>query len=180
MDCIPRISRAQKVDALSSMANISGYRAVVEAAQKFGSFFTGQITAAGKVAPAKVLVIGAGVAGLAALGAAKGLGAIVRAFDVRAVGRRSGEVDGRRVPDRRPSPSRRGPGRLRQGDEQGVHRRRDGAVPQAGRRGQHRHHHRAHPRQAGAQAVADRHGRGHEARARWSSTSPPRPAATAS
>lgn len=84
MDCIPRISRAQKVDALSSMANISGYRAIVEAAQKFGSFFTGQITAAGKVAPAKVLVIGTGVAGLAALGAAKGLGAIVRAFDVRA------------------------------------------------------------------------------------------------
>ncbi|MEZ4399853.1 MAG: Re/Si-specific NAD(P)(+) transhydrogenase subunit alpha [Kofleriaceae bacterium] len=83
MDCIPRISRAQKVDALSSMANIAGYRAVVEAAQKFGSFFTGQITAAGKVPPAKVLVIGAGVAGLAALGAAKGMGAIVRAFDVR-------------------------------------------------------------------------------------------------
>jgi NAD(P) transhydrogenase subunit alpha len=84
MDQVPRISRAQKMDALSSMANISGYRAVVEAAQKFGSFFTGQFTAAGKVPPAKVLVIGAGVAGLAALGAAKGLGAIVRAFDVRA------------------------------------------------------------------------------------------------
>jgi len=83
MDCIPRISRAQKVDALSSMANISGYRAVVEAANRFGSFFTGQMTAAGKVAPAKVLIIGAGVAGLAAIGAAKGLGAIVRAFDVR-------------------------------------------------------------------------------------------------
>jgi NAD(P) transhydrogenase subunit alpha len=84
MDQIPRISRAQKMDALSSMANISGYRAVVEAAQRFGSFFTGQFTAAGKVPPAKVLIIGAGVAGLAALGAAKGLGAIVRAFDVRA------------------------------------------------------------------------------------------------
>ena len=83
IDCIPRISRAQKVDALSSMANIAGYRAVVEAAQRFGSFFTGQMTAAGKVPPAKVLVIGAGVAGLAALAAAKGLGAIVRAFDVR-------------------------------------------------------------------------------------------------
>jgi H+-translocating NAD(P) transhydrogenase subunit alpha len=83
MDAIPRISRAQKVDALSSMANISGYRAVVEAANRFGSFFTGQMTAAGKVAPAKVLIIGAGVAGLAAIGAAKGLGAIVRAFDVR-------------------------------------------------------------------------------------------------
>lgn len=84
MDQIPRISRAQKMDALSSMANISGYRAVIEGAQRFGSFFTGQFTAAGKVPPAKVLIIGAGVAGLAALGAAKGLGAIVRAFDVRA------------------------------------------------------------------------------------------------
>ncbi len=83
VDCIPRISRAQKVDALSSMANIAGYRAVVEAANKFGSFFTGQFTAAGKVPPAKVLVIGAGVAGLAAIAAAKALGAIVRAFDVR-------------------------------------------------------------------------------------------------
>jgi NAD(P) transhydrogenase subunit alpha len=84
MDLVPRISRAQKMDALSSMQNISGYRAVIEAANRFGSFFTGQFTAAGKVAPGKVLVIGAGVAGLAALGAAKGLGAIVRAFDVRA------------------------------------------------------------------------------------------------
>ncbi len=84
MDQVPRISRAQKMDALSSMANISGYRAVIEAANQFGSFFTGQFTAAGKVPPAKVLIIGGGVAGLAALGAAKGLGAIVRAFDVRA------------------------------------------------------------------------------------------------
>ena len=84
MDCIPRISRAQKMDALSSMANISGYRAVIEAARLYGSFMTGQITAAGKVNPAKVLVIGAGVAGLAALGTAKSLGAIVRAFDTRA------------------------------------------------------------------------------------------------
>ncbi len=83
MDQVPRISRAQKMDALSSMANIAGYRSVIEAAIRFGSFFTGQITAAGKVAPAKVLIIGAGVAGLAALGAAKSLGAIVRAFDVR-------------------------------------------------------------------------------------------------
>lgn len=83
MDGIPRISRAQKMDALSSMANIAGYRAVVEAAQNFGRFFTGQITAAGKVPPAKVLVIGAGVAGLAAIGAAKSMGAIVRSFDTR-------------------------------------------------------------------------------------------------
>lgn len=83
MDSVPRISRAQKMDALSSMANIGGYRAVVEAAQHFGRFFTGQITAAGKIPPAKVLVIGAGVAGLAAIGAAKSMGAIVRAFDTR-------------------------------------------------------------------------------------------------
>ncbi len=83
MDSVPRISRAQKMDALSSMANIAGYRAVVEAAQYFGRFFTGQITAAGKIPPAKVLVIGAGVAGLAAIGAAKSMGAIVRAFDTR-------------------------------------------------------------------------------------------------
>ncbi|WP_207062975.1 Re/Si-specific NAD(P)(+) transhydrogenase subunit alpha [Motiliproteus sp. SC1-56] len=83
MDSVPRISRAQKMDALSSMANIAGYRAVVEAAQHFGRFFTGQITAAGKIPPAKVLVIGAGVAGLAAIGAAKSMGAIVRAFDTR-------------------------------------------------------------------------------------------------
>lgn len=83
MDMVPRISRAQSMDALSSMANISGYRAVIEAAFNFGRFFTGQITAAGKVPPAKVLVIGAGVAGLAAIGTAHSLGAIVRAFDTR-------------------------------------------------------------------------------------------------
>ena len=83
MDSVPRISRAQKLDALSSMANIGGYRAVIEAAHQFGRFFTGQITAAGKVPPAKVFVIGAGVAGLAAIGAASGLGAIVRANDTR-------------------------------------------------------------------------------------------------
>ena len=83
IDSVPRISRAQKLDALSSMANIGGYRAVIEAAHQFGRFFTGQITAAGKVPPAKVFVIGAGVAGLAAIGAAAGLGAIVRANDTR-------------------------------------------------------------------------------------------------
>ncbi len=84
IDQVPRISRAQKMDALSSMANIAGYRAVIEAAGVYGRFFTGQMTAAGKVPAAKVLVIGAGVAGLAAIGAARGLGAIVRAFDTRA------------------------------------------------------------------------------------------------
>ncbi|HET7724784.1 MAG TPA: Re/Si-specific NAD(P)(+) transhydrogenase subunit alpha [Propionibacteriaceae bacterium] len=83
MDAVPRISRAQALDVLSSMANIAGYRAIVEAAHEFGSFFTGQVTAAGKVPPAKVLVVGAGVAGLAAIGTARSLGAIVRATDAR-------------------------------------------------------------------------------------------------
>lgn len=83
MEMVPRISRAQKMDALSSMANIAGYRAVIEASNNFGRFFTGQITAAGKVPPAKVLVVGAGVAGLAAIGTSTSLGAITYAFDVR-------------------------------------------------------------------------------------------------
>jgi NAD(P) transhydrogenase subunit alpha len=83
MDMVPRISRAQKMDALSSMANIAGYRAVMEAGNNFGRFFTGQVTAAGKIAPAKVLVVGAGVAGLAAIGTSVSLGAITYAFDVR-------------------------------------------------------------------------------------------------
>ena len=83
MDAVPRISRAQSMDVLSSMANIAGYRAIIEAAHVFGRQFTGQVTAAGKVPPAKVLVVGAGVAGLAAIGAAGQLGAIVRATDPR-------------------------------------------------------------------------------------------------
>ena len=83
MDAVPRISRAQSLDVLSSMANVAGYRAVIEAAHEFGSLFTGQVTAAGKVPPARVLVVGAGVAGLAAIGTAGSLGAIVRAFDAR-------------------------------------------------------------------------------------------------
>jgi len=87
MDCVPRITRAQKMDALSAMANIAGYRAVVEATTHFGRFMPGQMTAAGKVAPAKVLIVGAGVAGLAAIAAAKALGAQVRAFDTRAASR---------------------------------------------------------------------------------------------
>jgi NAD(P) transhydrogenase subunit alpha len=83
MDMVPRISRAQKMDAVSSMANLAGYRAVIEAANNFGRFFTGQVTAAGKIPPARVLVVGAGVAGLAAIGASVSLGAITYAFDVR-------------------------------------------------------------------------------------------------
>lgn len=96
LDQIPRISRAQKMDVLSSMANISGYRAILEAASVFGSFFAGQITAAGKSRPAQVLVIGAGVAGLAAIGAARSLGAEVRAFDVRKAAKEQVESMGAR------------------------------------------------------------------------------------
>jgi H+-translocating NAD(P) transhydrogenase subunit alpha len=87
LDCVPRISRAQKMDVLSSMANIAGYRAIIEASHHFGSFFSGQITAAGKTRPAQVLIIGAGVAGLSAIAAARGLGAEVRAFDTRSTAR---------------------------------------------------------------------------------------------
>lgn len=83
MDQVPRITRAQTFDALSSMANIAGYKAVILAAENFGRFFTGQMTAAGKLPPAKILVIGGGVAGLAAIATAKSLGAIVRGFDTR-------------------------------------------------------------------------------------------------
>ena len=133
LDAVPRISRAQSMDVLSSMANIAGYRAVIEAAHEFGRFFTGQVTAAGKVPPAKVLVAGAGVAGLAAIGAASSLGAIVRATDprpevadqVRSIGGdylpvEVAEVDG---VDRR----------LRQGDQRGLRPPRRRAVLRAGR-----------------------------------------------
>ena len=99
MDAVPRISRAQSMDVLSSMANIAGYRAVIEAAHHFGRFFTGQVTAAGKVPPAKVLVAGAGVAGLAAIGAASSLGAIVRATDPRPeVADQVGSIGGEYLP----------------------------------------------------------------------------------
>ena len=122
LDAVPRISRAQSMDVLSSMSNISGYRAVVEAANEFGRFFTGQVTAAGKVPPAKVLVAGAGVAGLAAIGAASSLGAIVRATDprpevadqVKSIGGEYLEVI---VAEEQKEVSSR---RVRQGDQRGV------------------------------------------------------------
>ena len=98
MDAVPRISRAQSLDVLSSMANIAGYRAVIEAAHEFGRLFTGQVTAAGKVPPAKVFVVGAGVAGLAAIGAATAWAPIVRAFDVRPEVAEQVESMGARVP----------------------------------------------------------------------------------
>jgi NAD(P) transhydrogenase subunit alpha len=98
LDAVPRISRAQSMDVLSSMANIAGYRAVIEAAHVFGRFFTGQVTAAGKVPPAKVLVAGAGVAGLAAIGAAGSLGGDRAGHRPPTGGRRPGQIPGRGVP----------------------------------------------------------------------------------
>lgn len=96
LDAVPRISRAQSMDVLSSMANLGGYRAVIESAYEFGRLFTGQVTAAGKVPPAKVLVLGGGVAGLAAVQTAKNMGAVVRLFDVRAAVKEQAQVrDGR-------------------------------------------------------------------------------------
>ena len=151
MDAVPRISRAQSMDVLSSMANIAGYRAVIEAANVFGRFFTGQITAAGKVPPAKVLVAGVGVAGLAAIGTANSLGAIVRATDPRAevadqVKSLGGEYLAVEVETEQ---SHR---RLRQGDVRGLRRARRRDLLRAGRRRRHHHHHGADPGPRGAGA----------------------------
>ena len=162
MDQVPRITRAQKMDALSSMANIAGYRAVIEAASFYGRFFTGQMTAAGRVPPAKVLVIGAGVAGLAAIGAARGLGAIVRAFDTRPTVKEQVKSMGAEFIELNVQEEGEGAGGYAQGDEPGVHRRRDGDVRGAGPRSGHHHHHRAHPEPAGARAHHRGHGEEHE------------------
>ena len=148
MDMVPRISRAQKMDALSSMANIAGYRAVIEAGNNFGRFFTGQITAAGKVPPAKVLVVGAGVAGLAAIGAA----VVARRDHLRLRraprGGRADRVHGRRVrvPRVRGGAGRRRHRRLRRALEPRVPREAARQVPRARAGDGHRHHHRADPR----------------------------------
>ena len=134
------------------MANIAGYRAVIEAAHTFGRFFTGQVTAAGKVPPAKVLVVGAGVAGLAAIGAASSLGAIVRATDVRPeVAEQVRSLGGEyvAVPAGEAGGQRR---RLRPGDGRGLQPPRGADVRRAGARRRHHHHHRADPRPAGAAA----------------------------
>ena len=160
MDAVPRISRAQSLDVLSSMANIGGYRAVVEAAHEFGSLFTGQVTAAGKVPPAKVLVVGAGVAGLAAIGTASSLGAIVRAFDARpevaeqveSMGAEFLRVEG--LEQEGPSADR-----LRQGDGRGLQPPGRRALRRAGQGRRHHHHHGADPREAGAAPDHRRDGR---------------------
>ena len=162
MDAVPRISRAQSLDVLSSMANIAGYRAVIEAAHAFGRFFTGQVTAAGKVPPAKVLVAGAGVAGLAAIGAASSLGAIVRATDPRPEVAEQ-VVAGRRVPRASTSSRRSAPTATPRRPREDVRPpgRRD--LRRAGRRRRHHHHDRAHPGPPGAEADHRRGRREHEA-----------------
>ena len=173
MDAVPRISRAQSLDVLSSMANIAGYRAVVEAAHEFGSFFTGQVTAAGKVPPAKVLVAGAGVAGLAAIGTARSLGAIVRATDARAEVAEQVRVDGRRVPrraDARGRGGRRLVRRLRQGDGRGVQPASGRALCRAGPRRRHHRDDGPHPGASGTAAHHRRDGGRDEAGHRSSST----------
>ena len=153
VDAVPRISRAQSLDVLSSMANIGGYRAVVEAAHEFGSLFTGQVTAAGKVPPAKVLVVGAGVAGLAAIGTASSLGAIVRAFDARPeVGEQVESMGAVFLRDRGPRAGRAERHRLRQGDGRGLQPPRRRALRRAGQGRRHHHHHGTDPRQAGHRA----------------------------
>ena len=167
MDMVPRISRAQKMDALSSMANIAGYRAVIEAGNNFGRFFMGQMTAAGKVPPARVLVVGAGVAGLAATGTSVALGAITMAFDVRpevaeqieSMGAEFVYLDFEEAQHRR-----RRDRRLRVAIQPRVPRKAAGEVPRAGAGSRYRHHHRTDPEPPGAGALDRRHGRGHEAR----------------
>ena len=163
MDSVPRISRAQKLDALSSMANIGGYRAVIEAAHAFGRFFTGSITAAGKVPPAKVFVIGAGVAGLAAIGAASGLGAIVRANDTRPeVADQIKSLGGEYVPvDYEEEGS--GVGGYAKVMSEGFQKAQREVFAQAGEGRRHHHHDGAHSRQARAEAHHRRDGQVDEA-----------------
>ena len=151
MDAVPRISRAQSLDVLSSMANIAGYRAVIEAAHEFGRFFTGQVTAAGKVPPAKVLVVGAGVAGLSAIGSAGALGAIVRATDPRPevadqVASLGGEYVSVSGPAAEVEVSATGYAK-EMGEDYKV--REAQLYADQCRRGRHHHHHRADPRPPG-------------------------------
>jgi hypothetical protein len=165
MDAVPRISRAQALDVLSSMANIAGYRAVIEAAHEFGSFFTGQVTAAGKVPPAKVFVVGAGVAGLAAIGTANSASA--RSCGPSTCGPRSPSRSSRWA--RSSSHRRRSTEavrRLRQGDGGGLRRQGRRDVCRAGQGRRHHHHHGPHPGSPGAAAHHRRHGRLDEARVR--------------
>ncbi len=165
MELVPRITRAQTMDALSSQANIAGYRAVLVASTHLPRYFPLLMTAAGTVPPAKVLVLGAGVAGLQAIATARRLGAVVSAFDVRPGRARAGGEPRREVPRGRAGRGRRERRRVRQG-ALGGHAAPPARAPGRARRGQRRrHHHRARPRQAGAQADRRRHGRARCARA---------------
>ena len=149
MDAVPRISRAQSLDVLSSMANIAGYRAVIEAAHEFGRFFTGQVTAAGKVPPAKVLVVGVGVAGLAAIGAAGSLGAIVRATDPRPeVADQVRSLGGEYLSIESPEVEVSTTGYAKEMGDDYKAREAQLYADQCQRR-RHHHHHRADPRPAG-------------------------------
>ncbi|MCX7156222.1 MAG: hypothetical protein NTW45_07250 [Rhodocyclales bacterium] len=161
IDSLPRqLSRAQKMDALTSQAGVAGYRAVIEAANAFGRFFNGQITAAGKVPPAKVFIAGAGVAGLAAIGTAAGLGAIVRANDTRAeVADQVVSLGGEFVKVDYEEEGSGGGGYAKVMSEGFQQAQREMYAKQAG----HHHHHRADPRQACAQADYRRDGAEHEA-----------------
>ena len=165
MDAVPRISRAQSMDVLSSMANVAGYRAVVEAAHAFGRQFTGQVTAAGKVPPARVFVVGAGVAGLAALGAAGSMGAVVRAFDVRPEVAEQVESMGAQFVTVDMESEVSSDGYAKEMTEpQVAGDRRD--VRRGGARRRHRHHHRADPGAPGAEADHRRDDRRDETPAR--------------
>ena len=167
IDALPRqLSRAQKMDALTSMAGVSGYRAVIEAANAFGRFFNGQITAAGKIPPAKVFIAGAGVAGLAAIGTAAGLGAIVRANDTRAeVADQVVSLGGEFVKVDYEEEGSGGGGYAKVMSEGFQQAQREMYAKQA-RGGRHHHHHRADPGQARAEADHRRDGADHEARQR--------------
>ena len=161
MEFVPRITRAQAMDALSSQANLAGYRAVIEAAAAYGRAMPMMMTAAGTIAPAKVFVMGAGVAGLQAIATARRLGAVVTATDVRPAAKEQVESLGAKfvaVEDEE-FKRRRDRRRLRQGDERRVPGQAGGAGlrphPQAG----HRHHHRPDPRPPGAAAGERRTGR---------------------
>ena len=159
MDAIPRISRAQVFDALSSMANTAGYRAVLEASNSFGRFMTGQVTAAGKIPPGKVMVIGAGVAGLSAITTAKRMGAVVRGFDTRPAAKEQVESLGAEFLTVAVEEDGSGQGGYAKEMSKvsracvaleidwslGVSGCRDGAVLGAGEGSRHHRHHRTHP-----------------------------------
>ncbi len=166
MDCVPRITRAQKMDTLSAMANIAGYRAVIEAANNFPRFFGGQITAAGRIDPAKVMVIGAGVAGLSAIGAARALGAIVRAFDPRSACKDQVASMGAEFLELNVEEEGEGKGGYAKQMSDDFLKAEMALFAAAGDAGRYYRHDRAYSRQARAKTYHTRHGRIDETRQR--------------